>query len=152
MDKKRKAYSTALAVLCALTAIFIWSNSLFSREGSQGQSRAVMEALEPVIEFVTGQDVDPEDDHFVRKLAHFLEFGLLGAELTLLAYLRKRLSLQSLCNCLSVGLAVAVTDEALQLLSDRGSQVQDVLLDLCGVCTALALTAAILAASAKRRD
>ncbi len=46
--------------------------------------------------------------------------------------------IQAVVNCLSAGLAAAVTDEALQLLSDRGSQVSDVLLDLGGAAAGTA--------------
>jgi VanZ family protein len=71
-------------------------------------------------------------DHFVRKLAHFTEFAMLGALLVLYTVVRCRLRLQSVVNCLSFSLATAVTDESLQLISSRGSQVQDVLLDFTG--------------------
>lgn len=52
-----------------------------------------------------------------------------------LSILLGKIKLQRIINGLSFSLAVAVTDEALQLISDRGSQVQDVLLDFCGVIT-----------------
>ena len=49
-------------------------------------------------------------------------------------------SAQGFFNSLSAGLAAAVTDETIQIFSDRGSSVADVLLDFSGV---LAATAAV---------
>ena len=87
-------------------------------------------------------------DHLVRKLAHFAGFGLMGVWLALFITMRGRVRLQSIVNCLFFGLSVAVLDETLQLLSDRGSQVSDVLLDFAGatsgIFVALVLRWAIL--------
>ena len=137
--KNPKLYTRVLSVLCALTVLFIWSNSMFSKEASREQSHNLLSALEPAIEAVLGVDVDTQNDTWLRKSAHFLEFALLGIELALLAKQRSRLNTQGVCNCLFAGLLVAVADESIQLLSDRGSQVQDVLLDFSGVITAVLL-------------
>jgi VanZ family protein len=61
-----------------------------------------------------------------------MEFGLLGALLSLYATMRGRTKVQSVLNCMFFCLAAAVTDEAIQLISARGSQVADVLLDFAG--------------------
>ena len=47
--------------------------------------------------------------------------------------------MQSLFNCLFVGLSVAVLDETIQIFSNRGSSVLDVLLDFSGVCMGVIL-------------
>ena len=73
----------------------------------------------------------------MRKLAHFTEFGLLGVWFALFVIMRDRSRLQSIVNCLFFGLSAAVLDEALQLLSDRGSQVPDVLLDFAGAASGI---------------
>lgn len=135
-SKGRKLVVALLVLLCVLTLGFIWGNSLRSRSESQEQSRALLRAVEPVVEFITGRELDAEDDLWLRKTAHFLEFGLLGAELSLLMAALRRYGVQSLCNCLFAGLLAAVIDEYIQVFSGRGSQLSDVLLDFSGVAAA----------------
>ena len=98
-----------------------------------------------------GIHLSPKSDHFLRKLAHFTEFGILGAELSLLLHLRGRQSRQGFVNCAFAGLSAAVIDESLQLLSKRGSQVQDVLLDFCGFMVGLWICALIYRTAARKR-
>ena len=71
-----------------------------------------------------------------RKAAHVFEFFVLALLVWALLRLleRKALLLTAVC-----GLAVAVADEGLQLLSGRGSRVSDVLIDFAGVLLALAI-------------
>ena len=134
----RNCWNIILGLLVFLTLAFIWGNSLLPRTESQEISRGLLSELCAALEHV-GLHIDPQNDHWLRKLAHFGEFGLLGAELGLLLCLNRRQSVQGFVNCAFAGLAVAVTDEALQLISNRGSQVQDVLLDFAGFLTGLLL-------------
>ena len=134
----RKCWNIILGLLVFLTLAFIWGNSLLPRTESQEISRGLLAELCAALEHV-GLHIDPQNDHWLRKLAHFGEFGLLGAELGLLLCLNRRVRPQGFVNCAFTGLAVAVTDEALQLISNRGSQVQDVLLDFAGFLTGLLL-------------
>ena len=134
----RKCWNIILGLLVLLTLAFIWGNSLLPRTESQEISRGLLAELCAALEHV-GMHLDPRNDHWLRKLAHFGEFGLLGTELGLLLCLNRRQSVQGFVNCAFAGLAVAVTDEALQLISNRGSQVQDILLDFAGFLTGLLL-------------
>ena len=134
----RKRWNIILGLLVLLTLAFIWGNSLLPRTESQEISRGLLAELCAALEHV-GMHLDPQNDHWLRKLAHFGEFGMLGAELGLLLCLNRRQSVQGFVNCAFAGLAAAVTDEALQLISNRGSQVQDVLLDFAGFLTGLLL-------------
>ena len=134
----RKRWNIILGLLVLLTLAFIWGNSLLPRTESQEISRGLLAELCAALEHV-GMHLDPQNDHWLRKLAHFGEFGLLGAELCTLLFLNRRARPQGFVNCAFAGLAVAVTDEALQLISNRGSQVQDVLLDFAGFLTGLLL-------------
>ena len=134
----RKCWNIILGLLVLLTLAFIWGNSLLPRTESQEISRGLLAELCAALEHV-GMHLDPQNDHWLRKLAHFGEFGMLGAELGLLLCLNRRQSVQGFVNCAFAGLAVAVTDEALQLISNRGSQVQDILLDFAGFLTGLLL-------------
>ena len=133
-----KRWNIILGLLVLLTLAFIWGNSLLPRTESQEISRGLLAEICAVLENV-GLHIDPQNDHWLRKLAHFGEFGLLGAELCTLLFLNRRARPQGFVNCAFAGLAVAVTDEALQLISNRGSQVQDVLLDYAGFLTGLLL-------------
>lgn len=129
--KTRKTWIVIVSVIIAATIVFIWGNSLKSRSESQGLSLGVLELLRPLLSVI----FSPENvtDHLVRKIAHFTEFGALGAELVLLTILLRKLKWQSVVNCLFAGLVVALTDETIQLFSLRGSQVADVDLDFSGV-------------------
>ena len=146
----RKRRNIILGLLVLLTLAFIWGNSLLPREESQEISRGLLAELCAVLENV-GLHIDPQNDHWLRKLAHFGEFALLGAELCALLFLNRRARPQGFVNCAFAGLAVAVTDEALQLISNRGSQVQDVLLDFAGFLTGLLLCGMLCGVSERNR-
>ena len=137
-------------LLLALTLIFIWTNSMQSRGESTKRSSEVLEAIAEILEPV-GIDIDTTDDHLIRKLAHFAEFFLLGAELAALCLLYGMCSAQGFVNSLSAGLAAAVIDEAIQILSNRGSSVADVLLDFSGVLAASAAVWLIYRIKIKRK-
>ena len=146
----RKRWNIVLVLLLALTLAFIWGNSLLPRTESQEISRGLLAELCAALETV-GLHIDPQNDHWLRKLAHFGEFALLGAELCALLFLNRRARPQGFVNCAFAGLAVAVTDEALQLISNRGSQVQDVLLDFAGFLTGLLLCGMLCGVSERNR-
>ena len=146
---RRRTFLTLDCVLLAATLLFMWGNSLQSPERSQAESGRVLKAVRPLLELALGEGNVTE--HLVRKLAHFTEYTALGLELTALAMLRRRRGWQSAVNCLSAGLAAAVTDETLQLFSGRGSQVQDVLLDFSGAALGIMLPLLIRRFAAGRR-
>ena len=147
---RRKKGKLLLSVLCVLTVLFIWGNSLLDREESQAVS---MELLRQIVEAAErlGLVIEGTDDHWLRKLAHFGEFGLLGTELSLLMLLDGTFGRQGIVNCLFVGLLTAVADETIQIFSSRGSQVQDVLLDFSGVITAVVLVSAVYQVVRRRK-
>jgi VanZ family protein len=145
-----KVATIVVVVLLLVTLVFIWGNSLRSEKASGAESGCVLQMIQPFLESFLGKGIIT--DHLVRKLAHFTEFGALGAELALLVVLRGRPRAQALINGLAGGLAAAVTDEALQLLSGRGSMVQDVLLDFSGVVAGGAVLLAVYAASVVLRN
>ena len=150
-----KTRKTGIIVLCLLilfTIGFIWGNSMKSRSESQSLSLGVLQFIRPLLDAI----FSPENvnDHLVRKLAHFAEFTVLGAELALLSVLLGKRNLPSILNCLFAGLVVAVADETIQIFSLRGSQVIDVVLDFSGVIAGtllLLLLHAIVLIVRKRR-
>ncbi len=140
---RRRVAVVALALVILANIIFIWWNSLQSRTESQTLSLGVLQVLRPLLETV----LPPErvTDHLIRKLAHFTEFGTLGAGLALLAVLLRRETLRAAIDCLLAGLAVALIDETIQIFTQRGSQVSDVLIDFAGAATGIAAVFAVRA-------
>ena len=133
-EKKRKVLIAVLICLCIATVAFIWGNSMLDREESSNVSGSVLDALEPIIRFL---GINSDGDRWLRKLAHFTEFGALGAELLFLAAVKRKSGFQTASNCAFASLLVALTDETIQLASGRGSQVPDVLLDFAGALTGI---------------
>ena len=134
--KKNSISFYIVLILLIGTLIFIFSNSLQPAAESSKKSESMLNEVKPIFEFFLGKG--NVTDHIIRKTAHFIEFLILGAELMLLAVLGiKKLRFQHFVNCLFSGLAIAVIDESLQLLNDRGPLVQDILLDFSGVLTGI---------------
>lgn len=149
---KRKFFTIALCGVIVLTVLFIFSQSLLGVSASQKESGSVLKAVSPVLEVFVGRG--NVTDHLVRKLAHFTEFFTLGAELSALLWVRGAVGAQCYFNGLFAGVAVALCDETVQLFTGRGSQVQDVWLDIFGaVCGLLfvALLRALVTAIKTRR-
>ena len=146
--ERRLLFRRLLVFLMSFTLLFIFGNSALSRSNSSTFSQNVLKSVLNVIgsegflaSFLT---------QYIRKIAHFTEFGLLGAE----AYLYFRLScyqvterktrLLFLCPVLLFGLISAAVDESIQLLNDRGSSLADVWLDFSGFCFFILLTCGFL--------
>lgn len=150
---KRKFFTIALCGVIVLTVLFIFSQSLLGISASQKESGSVLKAVSPVLEVFVGRG--NVTDHLVRKLAHFTEFFTLGAELSALLWVRGSVGAQRYLNGIFIGAAVALCDETVQLFTGRGSQVQDVWLDIFGaVCGLLfvALLRALVTAIKTRRS
>ncbi len=126
-----------LILVNLLLLTFIFTRSAKSIPESRDESDRIMELIRPVLELVVGKGNVTE--HLVRKLAHFTEFGLLGVTMTaLICSIPAHPLWAFLLTLLS-----ALTDETVQIFSERGSQVQDVWLDfggaVCGILFLLAL-------------
>ena len=136
-----------ILILCLiLNLLFIWGNSLLPREVSARLSDRVMDVMNAAAEklglgpdfftFHTDEDGDGEPDRtslLVRKLAR------LGALFRLLT--DEREGAAALSAMYAAG--TAASDEALQLLSHRGAQLRDVLLDCAGAALGIFLVAAV---------
>ena len=134
-----------LILLIAINLTFIWCNSLLDQTQSGQVSSEVTEVIRPILEPIIGED--NYSGGIVRKLAHFVEFGVLGGLLSLLMnrlHLTRGLSrLLLLPYLLTSGLLAAMIDETIQIYTNRGSQVLDVRLDFSGVIVGFALTHAV---------
>ncbi|SFI25414.1 VanZ like family protein [Selenomonas ruminantium] len=135
MKITRKA--VVFLLLTILVTAFIWHNSLQDAVNSREASKFFDLLLVQLVKLSGGTLSWREVDHFVRKLAHFTEFALLGMMLRsfFAAAMNRGRQLLSRCTLLAVCLCamVAGMDEYLQQFSPgRSCQLSDVALDSSG--------------------
>ena len=133
-----------LRMLLIVTLCFIWGNSLLSRAESAALSGRLAAWLRSI--------GIPVGEHFLRKLAHFLEFGVLGAEITMLLRLREKKGLQNLCYSALAAFFAAAADETIQVFTGRSGQLSDVLLDFCGAMTGILFCTLVTALAEKKHS
>lgn len=122
------------AVICVAAIIFlmayIWHFSIESISDSDARSKAVLEIIKPFLEFFIGKG--KVTNHLIRKLAHFTEFFMLGAAVGAFIDFIQRRRPKAIIIGLLFGVIVASLDETIQLFTNRGSQISDVILDSSG--------------------
>lgn len=131
-------------VLCLWMA-FIWGHSLRDGTASSGESD-FFARLKPIMDLLGAMGVTSWGDRtfLVRKMAHFIEYtvlGIFGWRLSNAMRTKSRAAtrLIALLVCL-----VTVVDETIQLfVPGRSGRVTDVLLDLSGVAFGAVLSLAI---------
>ena len=133
----KKGRITVLLVFILVQTAFIWTNSVLSQESS-GQMSGELTSL---IKDMLGLRERVSDEflhHIIRKTAHFTEFFILGVLYTMIrACLPVKIRSSLLIFPAFETLATAVTDEFIQLFTNRGSSVSDVVLDFCGALCAI---------------
>lgn len=146
-----------LAVLLALTAVFIFGNSLLPKRVSKAISAAVTIALGGEPEPEPPEDECPKKqgprgpEYYIRKAAHLLEFAALGAEVALLLALCGREGKRALPPLLAVGVAASLLDETLQIFSSRGPLVSDIWIDIAGFTIGAGVALLLRKAYTRRR-
>lgn len=133
IPKRRRAARIALWILIGITVIFILTRSMSGQSASQSESQRITDLIRAIL------GTEKISDAFVRKLAHFAEFFALGAELSASLWLAGRRTPQAYGNVWFAGVLVALCDETVQIFSHRGSQVQDVWLDIAGATCGILL-------------
>ncbi len=136
MSKANKTvFRIALIALILATLAFIFSNSALTREESSEQSGRVAELLKLIL---------PEDtflgaviQKYLRKIAHFSEFALLGIFVTLYSISFCEINKKNILLTALFGLLSGSADELLQRFTGRGSMPLDVLIDLSGFIFAM---------------
>lgn len=126
--KSLSRQSKILLVTTALLLAFIWGHSLADKATSSQESARILQLLTPFLELFLGKGNVSE--HVVRKLAHFIEFTALGADLLLL--FRSLGQKHPVLLSLGCGWLAGFLDESLQMFSDRGDKIIDVWLDVAG--------------------
>ncbi len=129
LQKKRRAY----VIVIVLTLAFIWGQSCLSRAQSSAESDFVKGWLEVL--FSKDTAFSRFILTYVRKIAHFLEFGVLGLELCAFTYNCTEKTIKNKVYCAFFGPVVAIIDETIQIFTGRGSSFTDVLIDSAGYFT-----------------
>ncbi len=118
---------TAAFLACVL---FIWHNSMEDAEASAERSGKVTEIVNEIMESMGQESVT---EHFVRKLAHFSEYGLEGVLTVLLFSAYGFHAGRWFWKILLTGLVTAVTDESIQFFSaGRSPGAGDICIDMAG--------------------
>lgn len=145
MVKNRKLLIKRIVfiVITSITVLFIFAQSCLPAKVSGEESGRVLRLLNSITEFFGFGSVF--SSHFVRKLAHFTEFAILGVffALTVNTYKLKLLIkyVFSLMGCLFI----AIFDECIQLfVPGRAGMISDVILDSCGSFTGITIIIAII--------
>ncbi len=136
---KQNIITAVLALFILLTLCVIWGHSLEGPEASSAKSQAVLEhIIKPILGPIFGREHITE--YFVRKLGHFTEFFVLGAECIALLWVRRKVRLHWIVHTLCFGFLVGALDETLQIFTRRGSSLSDVWLDFTGFTVAVGLS------------
>ena len=130
--KTKKAIFIAV-IVCSV--LFIWSNSFRNGEVSKEASNGLRQLIIDFFEYCFGIDLkETFFFFFLRKIAHFTEYFILGAEVFLFrnAFLQKNKT--TLLNITYIGALTAFVDETIQLIPalERSGEVGDVWIDICG--------------------
>ena len=136
MTERNRVVKIVLCVLIAATLAFIFVNSCLPREVSSAESEAVGGFISLI--FPEGTLMNDLLAGNVRKIAHFSEFGALGAELVLYILLFSNDVKRALILHLTAPFVIGLVDETIQIFSDRGPQISDVWIDAAG-CFCFAL-------------
>ena len=150
----KKTKRAVLIIISLLWLAFIFSNSLRNASSSAEQSHQVAGAVDKVISiFTTNGGLNTEFLFFiVRKIAHFAEFFILSAliSLTFSSFTEKMSAITPLTLILCA--MVCIGDELLQLFAPgRSCSVYDMLLDFSGGVMAFILFAICRHVSRKRK-
>ena len=129
----RNAIKAILIILILLTLSFIFVQSMLPREESGKESDAVGDIVAGIVPPETKPGAFLQIN--IRKVAHFVEFALLGAEAAVFVLLFKRRWIYVYLSVLASTL-VPIIDETIQIYSGRGPSVIDVLIDTAGFLSA----------------
>lgn len=137
------AARVAVTAAFVLWVLFIWHNSVETAEVSAGRSGRVTEIVNGMLNAVGQESVT---EHFVRKLAHFTEYGVEGVLTVLLFVLYYLKPVKRLGLSILTGLMTATVDESIQFFSaGRAPGILDVCIDMAGyICGMLGMSAVCL--------
>lgn len=120
-----------LLIITIIIIAFIFTHSLMSGTQSAVESDSAFDIFDAITNFLHIPNVFTSLT--IRKLAHFVEFAVLGIFLSATVYIFSGTFKNQIFKIPFLLLAIPVIDEFLQYFSEgRNSQVKDVLLDFGG--------------------
>ena len=84
-NEQHRKMRILLRVLIVVSIVFAWGHSLIPAEESSEESGFVLELLKPLLRVFISEEMITE--LFIRKLAHFCEYALMGFEMSAYAAL-----------------------------------------------------------------
>ncbi len=135
MSKKRLIVNVLYTIFIVLIITFIFGNSLSNKEESANQSGSVLAFVNSILEFINFPVL--MSHKFLRKLAHFTEFFVLGASVMGLFLYNKKENYDYFVYSCFFCCFIAMTDETIQYFTNRGSMLLDVWLDFFGACVGI---------------
>ena len=145
MKNTNKKMRWALSLL--ITAVFLavmWALSFTGRADTPSH----FEHVGRLIHMLFG--MNPEWFDLV-KVAHLLQYALLGAWLMVVLWINDKVHFQNIVNMVYVGGTAGLVDECLQLFNNRGS-VTNIVADVAGVVLGIAIVGAVRAIVRGLRD
>lgn len=133
--KNRIRFIVSICLLI-ITIIFIWSNSAESGVKSSEKSSRIVDFIKPTLD--RNDNIPYEQfEIIIRKGAHFLEFAVLGAELSISyifgALLKNKKHNNKAIIMIIPAFFIAFADELIQLTSDgRACRFSDIIIDTSG--------------------
>lgn len=132
-----------VCIALGVLTLMIWGNSMRTAAQSAQQSGSVLSYLAP---WLRALGLEPAGFHtLLRKLAHFSEYGLLGALWTLELWLGAHVS-KGRGAALRLGFCMltALVDETIQLfVPGRSGEIRDVWIDSAGALVGIAVACVI---------
>ena len=130
MKNANKTLQILLIILIIATIAFIFGNSVMPPDASSKQSDEVAGIIGRIIP--TDTAIGSFIHQNIRKIAHFVEYGLLGLEIAIYVILYTEKKLNQAALSILVPFAVGFTDETIQIFSGRGPSITDVWIDVFG--------------------
>ena len=141
--KKQLVKRVILSAVTLFMIAFIFANSATDADSSSQSSTSVMDFLNGILNFCHINIT--LNENFVRKLAHFVEYFVLGTSMFFTARSFDLRKTYCVFTVPLIGFVVASIDETIQrFFSGRSCQFSDVMLDFVGVTVAVFVMTALL--------
>lgn len=139
--KKINKISILLSLLFILIIAFILFNAFLDSNSSHKLSSVIMEFF-----FSNSTENDGVvDDFWFRKVAHFIEYAVLGVGFGwVVIFFRRHLCKDIIGGSLFAILSISVLDELIQEFNGRNSSVRDIILDFGAALIGLVFTLFII--------
>ena len=137
MTDRERIISVSLIIIICLTLLFIFFQSILPPAASKEESDSVAGILSLIF---------PRDSFIIkniREIAHFLEYGLLGVEISLYVCFFACKPFAASAASFASALLVATIDEIIQIFSGRVADILDVCTDFSGFVTLSIITYAV---------